>query len=84
MLDMMAKIKLEEEREEAIQSEGNPQSTPEATQQDRATTTNTMNLYNQSPTMTKRKFLKTQSDSQRITDAEGLDNTHNTKACLDN
>jgi hypothetical protein len=81
---MMARMKLEEEREEAQHTEGNPHSSPVAGKQDKATTTSSVNPYNQSPTMSKRKFLKTQGYSQITTDAAVSDNTQHTKASLDN
>jgi hypothetical protein len=84
MLDMLAKMKLEEEREEAPQAEDNSHTNHEEPQQEKTSTTSSMKPYNQSPTMPKRKFLKIQSHSQRTTDAADLNNSQNTMACLAN
>jgi hypothetical protein len=58
MLDMLAKMKLEEEEEE---SDSTPQNHTSGKDTTRDTT---MNTYNQTPTIPKRKFQKTQRSSQ--------------------
>jgi hypothetical protein len=53
MLDMLAKMKLEEETENPAQAEN-------------STTAHTSNLHQQSPTIAKRKFQKTLNSTHQV------------------